>query len=106
MTRPNPQYLSADGLNVKLGDIVWRVLEYGLPKRKTVNRDTLRYWHWWALDKTAYLDEEAALVAALNGATKRLARAKAATKTEQRTATKVEARLRGLRTKPTSGEGG
>ena len=85
---------TADGVIVKRGDIVWRVVP-GFPiTRKVVDANMLRVWRAFSYERETHSTERAAVAAALEAAKKRLAKAKAAVRNETRAIAKLRGRVK------------
>lgn len=95
-----PPRVTADGVTVKRGDMIWRVRCYGSPSRSKVTHHTLRYWTWWKLHEEAYADESKALAAALEAAKRRRDRARRDLRTEERTIKRISGRLKASKETP------
>jgi len=95
-----PPRVTADGVTVKRGDMIWRVRCYGAPTRSKVTRDTLKVWTWWRLHEEAYIDERKALTAALEAAKRRHDRARRDLRSAQRTIERLSSKLRATKETP------
>lgn len=87
---PPPERKSVDGFVLKVGDVVWCV-RFGTLSRCTITKESLRYWS--RFDGIAYIDEQQAVIVALEGARKRLNNAKRDVRRETRTIARLEGRL-------------
>jgi hypothetical protein len=97
-----PARMTADGIAVKRGDVVWSNRLGGMPRRKAVTRDMLKVWTWWRLHESTFVNENLALLAARVATESDIARAKrVAAKSMRamaigtRTLEMIAARLRG-----------
>lgn len=88
--------ITADGVEVKRGDIVWRVFSHGLVTRSKVGGDTLKVWSWWRLHESMYATERAALTVAVAAARRRLKKARQNVRSEARSVERLTARLASL----------
>lgn len=86
--------MTADGVVVEIGDVIWNVHGWGLVTRKKVTADTLKVWTMWRLDRTAFAHENGALVMALQRAQDRLQKAKAQVRSGTKTVAKLKERIR------------